>query len=118
MDSDDQNARINQHNRQGGLSFDVAAAKGGSSTNPLLSAPSGGGGGGGGNTNCVPRPSGASGTATAPSPTETDDSDDDDDHHHHGPPSGYTGWPTASPTGRPWDQEHEHDSMYRLYMVA
>lgn len=102
MDSDDQNAMFRKHETTGRFQWDYANAKGGNSVNPLVNvAPSGTATDGSSITSCVPRPTGA--TTGAVASTKTDD-DEDNTSTGWRP---YPGFPTASPTGRPWNNPHD-----------
>jgi len=110
---DSTSASIRQHSSEGVFNWEFAAAKGGSSVNPLLNtSPSGTTGGSGATpTNCRQRPSGAAATASgsgsesSAKPSKTASYDDDD---------WWTGRPTARPTswptGAPWDKRQSDDS--------
>ncbi|KAF2107466.1 hypothetical protein BDV96DRAFT_653807 [Lophiotrema nucula] len=111
--SDSQSASIAQHDTQDAFNWDYANAKGGDSVNPLVAAvPSGTVSGGASVTSCVPRPSGAAASTGAGATATSTKSDDNDDNH--GPPwrTGYSGYPTASPTGRPWDHDKRQSINY------
>jgi hypothetical protein len=101
-DSDDSSASISQHSQKGAFAWEFAAAKGGSSVNPLIAtAPSGTSGGSATAGSCIPRSASAtaSGASGGASPTQTSDDDDtDDDDHQWWTGSGH---PTARPTARP-----------------
>jgi hypothetical protein len=110
---DSTSASIRQHNNQGVFDWEFAAAKGGSSINPLINtSPSGTTGGTDATptaTNCRQRPSGAAATASASKsakPSKTQSYDDDDDWWTGRP----TARPTSFPTGAPWDKRQSDDS--------
>ncbi|KAL1797220.1 hypothetical protein ACET3X_003826 [Alternaria dauci] len=111
MNDDSTSAPISQHNSQGVFDWDFAAAKGGSSVNPLINtSPSGTTGGEGATpTNCRQRPSGAAATASASGsakPSKSAYYDDNDDWWTGRP----TARPTSFPTGAPWDKRQSDDS--------
>ncbi|KAF2267855.1 CBD9-like protein [Lojkania enalia] len=121
MNSDDQRARISQHDINEAFNWNWASAKGGNSVNPLVNAaPSGTASGGGSVTSCVPRPSGtaASVTSGAASATATQsDYDSDDNDSPTSTQSDLNGWWTSRPsaTGRPWgppDKRGEEEINY------
>jgi hypothetical protein len=94
--TDDTSASISQHSQKGVFAWQFAAAKGGSSVNPLIAAaPSGTSGGSAAATSCIPRSASASatssGASSGASPTQTSDDDDNE------------WWTTltARPTARP-----------------
>jgi hypothetical protein len=104
---DSTSASIRQHSSEGVFDWDFAAAKGGSSVNPLVStSPSGTTGAT--PTNCRQRPSGSAASASnSAKPSKTASYDDDDNNWWTGRP---TARPTSYPTGAPWDKRQSDDS--------
>jgi hypothetical protein len=111
--ADDTSASISQHSQKGAFAWEFAAAKGGSSVNPLIAvAPSGTSGGSATATNCIPRSRSASATASGASsgasPTQTSDGDDDDDQWW----TSLTARPTARPTSWPPRERRQEQLPY------
>ncbi|KAJ4304675.1 hypothetical protein N0V90_000202 [Kalmusia sp. IMI 367209] len=132
-DTTSQSANIDQHDNHAAFRWDYSNAKGGNSVNPLVNTAgsgsgtasgSGGGSGSASATSCAPRPAGAqaSGTGTGTGMTRTatsgatgratstkSDDDDDGQRTHYGRPTEGSTWPTAHPTGRPWEDNDKRE---------
>ncbi|KAG9190445.1 hypothetical protein G6011_08533 [Alternaria panax] len=112
MNDDSTSASIRQHNNEGVFNWEFAAAKGGSSVNPLINtSPSATTGGTGATpTSCRQRPSGAAATASgsvSSAQSSQTASYDDDDWWKTGRP---TARPTSFPPGSPYDKRQSDDS--------
>lgn len=115
--SNDQSASISQHTGHDTFRWDFTNAKGGSSVNPLVAAvPSGSATGSGGTpvTSCIQRnaasaTAGSSSTSAAPAARSSSVDDDDNRDYRTRIPSGFSNFPTARPTSRPYDTRDEFE---------